>query len=111
MRRLPEYPALSGIRAQVAGQDVEKRGLAGAVFPQQAHYAAAAHIETEVFVDEPVAIVMGYFVTFYYSLHDHEKWCGGDLWGRICRITNFVEKQLSDNSTFQVLLAAVRGCE
>ena len=56
---LAEDPADAAPGFEVAHQDIDGRGLAGAVLSQEADNAAGVDFEIEVFVDFPLPVIVG----------------------------------------------------
>ena len=65
---LSKDAALSALWFQKSAQYVYGCGLAGAVLAEQPQYLSLWHCETQVFVDEPLAVGVGYVNAFYHNL-------------------------------------------
>src|SRR5699024_10996943 len=60
IHRFAEYPASPGRGLQVSGEDVDDGGLTGAVLSEQSDDVALLHIETEILVYKPFAVIVRY---------------------------------------------------
>ena len=66
---LTKQPAHARTRLQVTVEDIDDGGFPCAVLSQQAQYLSLLHVETEIFVNQAVSVIMRNIFTFYYFTH------------------------------------------
>ena len=60
--------ALAGTGPEVTAQDVDRGGLTGAVLTQKSEDPPARNLETQVFIDQPLPVIMGQVAAFDYGI-------------------------------------------
>ena len=63
-----EDQALAGTGPEVTAQDVDRGGLTGAVLTQKSEDPPARNLETQVFIDQPLPVIMGQVAAFDYGI-------------------------------------------
>ena len=70
---LPEDAALAGAGFQIPAQNVNGRGLARTVLPQQPQYASLRNVETQIAVDQPPTVIVCQIATLDDCTHNSKE--------------------------------------